>query len=399
MPYYYLPATLVSSNMYVGDSLSLLNACFTSLDLGLYTLSTYTDNRINFLSSTTISVSSTLSTRINFLSTTFISVSSYLQEQINNLQISSINVPNGTIPFYGFTYKSAPYENFDIALSAKGSGSILAQVPDNTLSGGNKRGIYSVDWQKSRTNASQVVSGNYSFLGGGDSNTVNGDYSVVVGGKNNYNNSNYSFLGAGENNYVMGDYSGITAGKGNSALSSFSVVIGGQNNVAGDSAFVGGGLNNSALASASIIPGGHGAVTYHVGQFSHANGYFASAGDSQFSRFILKGTTDSSNRSVLLKPSENTNFSMPNNRVWNMNIKIAGIDTAGTVAKYNQTFITRNLSNTLSAVYGEGVFTDAGTSLNLTISSNDVVCISALGTSSTWRWTAVIDTVDVAIPV
>ena len=397
--YYYLPATLVSRDMYVGDSLSLLNMCFTSLDLGLYTLSTYTDNRINYLSSTTISVSSTLSTRINYLSTTFIAVSSYLQEQINNLQISSIAVPNNIVPFYGFTYKSAPYNNFDIALSAKGSGSILAQVPDNTLSGGNKRGQYSVDWQKSRTNANQVVSGNYSFLGGGSSNSVNGNYSVVVGGKNNTNSGNYAFLGAGENNIALGNYSGITAGKGNSALSSYSVIVGGQNNIAGDSAFVGGGLNNSALASASIIPGGHGAITYHVGQFSHANGYFLSAGDSQFSRFILKGTTDSLNMSTLLKPSNNTNFSMPNNRVWNMTVKIAGIDTTGNVAKYNKVFITRNLSNVLSAVYGEGVFTDAGTSLNLTVSSNDVVCVSALGTTNTWRWTAVIDTVDIGIPL
>lgn len=397
--YYYLPSTLVSRDMYVGDSLSLLNACFTSLDLGLYTLSTYTDNRINFLSSTTISVSSTLNTRINYLSTTFIAVSSELQRQINNLQISSIDVPNNGVPFFGFTYKDTPYDNFDVALSAKGSGSILAQVPDNTLSGGNKRGSYSVDWQKSRTNASQVVSGNYSFLGGGDSNTVNGNYSLVGGGQNNFNSGNYSFLGGGQNNIVVGDYAGITSGKGNSALSAYSVVIGGLNNVAGSNSFVGGGLNNSALASASIIPGGNGAITYHVGQFSHANGFFASAGDSQFSRFILKGTTDNITPSILLKPSPDTNFSMPNNRVWNMNVKIAGIDTTGAVAKYNQTFITRNLSNTLSAVYGEGIYTDGGTSVNLTVSSNDVVCISALGTSNTWRWTAVIDTVDVAIPV
>lgn len=397
--YYYLPSSLVTRTMFIGDSLNLLNACFTSLDIGLYTLSTYTDNRINFLSSTTISVSSTLSTRINFLSTTFISVSSELQRQINNLQISSVDIPNNGVPFFGFTYKDTPYNNFDIALSAKGSGSFLAQVPDNTLSGGNKRGAYSVDLQKSRTSATQVVSGNYSFLGGGSSNTVNGNYSFVGGGKNNYNSGNYSFLGGGENNFVVGDYSGVTGGKGNSALSAYSMIMGGQNNRAGENSFVGGGLNNSALASASIIPGGNGAVTYHVGQFSHANGFFASAGDSQFSRFILKGTTDGSTPSILLKPSSDTNFSMPNNRIWNMDIKIAGVDTNGNVAKYNQTFVTRNLSNTLSAMYGSGVYTDGGTSVNLTVSSNDVVCVSALGTSDIWRWTAVIEAIDVAIPV
>lgn len=384
MPYYYLPATLVSSNMYVGDSLSLLNACFTSLDLGLYNLSSYSTNSINFLSSTVVSVSSTLSTNINFLSSSILSANNELLK-IDNLQISSIDVPNNTIPFFGFTYRNTGYTNFDIALVAKGTGSILAQVPDNTLSGGNKRGQYSVDFQKSRTAASQVVSGNYSFLGGGQSNTVLGNYSVI---------------GGGQNNIVYGNNSGITAGSSNSALSAFSTIIGGKGNIAGEYAFVGGGLNNSALASASIIPGGHGAMTYHVGQFSHSNGFFASAGDSQFSRFILRGTTSSSQRSFILRPSPDTSFTMPNNRVWNMNVRVTAVDTNGNNSKYSSNFITRNLSNTVTNVVGNGVTVDGLTTLNLTVSSN-VVCISGLsqGNTNTWYWTAVVDTVDVGIPV
>lgn len=365
--YYYLPATLVSRTMYVGDSLSILNNCFTSLDTGLFTLSTYTNNRINFLSSTVISVSSNL------------------QTQINNLQVSSINAPNNVVPFFGFTFKGTSYQNFDIALSAKGSGSILAQVPDNTLSGGNKRGQYSVDWQKSRNSASQVVSGNYSFLGGGSSNTVNGNYSVI---------------GGGAENIIYGNYSGITGGKGNSALSAYSIIVGGQNNIAGEYSFVGGGLNNNAASSASFIPGGNGAVTYHVGQFSHANGFFSSAGDAQHSCFILRGTTSNSTRSVLLKPSNNTEFFMPNNRVWNMNIRITTVNNLGTTNSYNRNFVTRNLSNVLSSVSGAGVTNDSGTSLNLTVSSNNVVCISALSNdTNTWYWTAIIDAVDVGIPL
>jgi len=365
--YYYLPNNLVNRTMYVGDSLNLLNACFTGLDTGLYNLSVFTLNRTNFLS------------------TTMISVSSRLQTQINNLQVSSISIPNNIVPFFGFTFRNTSYTNFDIALSAKGSGSILAQVPDNTPVGGNKRGRNSVDWQKSRSDASQVVSGNFSVLGGGDSNTVNG---------------NYSFIGGGQQNIVLGDYSGITGGRGNSALSAYSTIAGGQNNAAAQFSFVGGGLNNSALASASVIPGGNGAVTYHVGQFSHANGFFASAGDAQFSRFILRGTTNSSNRSTLLKPSGNTNFTMPNNRVWDMNIKVTAVDINGTTNSYNANFVTRNLSNTLSSISGQGVRTDANTNLNLTVSSNNVVCFSALSLdSATWYWTAVVDTVDVAIPL
>lgn len=69
----------------------------------------------------------------------------------------------------------------DIVLQAKGTGSILAQQPDGTTAGGNKRGIYAVDLQTWRTNASQVASGNYATIAGGYDNTASGVASTAMG--------------------------------------------------------------------------------------------------------------------------------------------------------------------------------------------------------------------------
>lgn len=81
---FYIP-NLVDKTTCIGNSLSTFNWSFTALDSNLYTLSTYTVNSVNFLSSTVISVSSTLNNRVNFLSATMVSVSSTLANNISSL--------------------------------------------------------------------------------------------------------------------------------------------------------------------------------------------------------------------------------------------------------------------------------------------------------------------------
>jgi hypothetical protein len=46
--HHYLPSSLVTSDMYVGNSLDTLNACFTSLDTSLYNLSVFTFNETSY---------------------------------------------------------------------------------------------------------------------------------------------------------------------------------------------------------------------------------------------------------------------------------------------------------------------------------------------------------------
>jgi hypothetical protein len=89
--------------------------------------------------------------------------------------------PNDTIPAYVWSVTGVAI-NIDAVIEAKGSGSHLAAIPDSSIVGGNKRGDYSTDWQKSRAAATQVASGDYAVIAGGLNNTAASNYSVVPGG-------------------------------------------------------------------------------------------------------------------------------------------------------------------------------------------------------------------------
>lgn len=180
---------------------------------------------------------------------------------------------NTTIPVTEINGGTISAANADIALVAKGTGATLAQVPDGTIAGGNKRGTGATDWQKIRINAIYIASGSYSTIGGGYSNRASGDTSVVAGGiTNNATNSNAT-IGGGDTNTASGLSSTIAGGNGNTASSSYSFVGGGQSNIAqtnthaavcggqsntasGIYSFIGGGSNNQASGTSSSVLGG-----------------------------------------------------------------------------------------------------------------------------------------------
>ncbi len=92
--------------------------------------------------------------------------------------------PNDTIPAARFIVTNAA-TNVDAVIAAKGTGAILAQVPDGATAGGNKRGTYAVDWQHQRAAAAQVASGSQSTIAGGYANTASGASSAIGGGTTN----------------------------------------------------------------------------------------------------------------------------------------------------------------------------------------------------------------------
>jgi hypothetical protein len=195
---------------------------------------------------------------------------------------------NATVPVTEIKELPIGFANMDIALVAKGTGATLAQVPDGTIAGGNKRGTRSTDWQKSRTSTTQVASGTsstiaggvnntasaaFSFVGGGDANTASGQPSVVVGGAGNtasggdscvlggsFNtaSSSYSFVGGGASNTAQtGTYSTVCGGSTNTASGQYSFVGGGFSiQSPGISSVACGGLRNTATANYSSIVGG-----------------------------------------------------------------------------------------------------------------------------------------------
>ena len=166
--------------------------------------------------------------------------------------------PNATVPVDALTATDASYTNIDVAIVAKGTGALLAQVPDGTTAGGNKRGTRAIDWQRARSSPSQVASANASAIGGGTENTASGAASVVSGGQLCTASANWSAIAGGHSNTASSSYSFVGGGLNNTAqTNTHATVCGGNGNTAsGLYAFVGGGNANSATASRAVVIGG-----------------------------------------------------------------------------------------------------------------------------------------------
>ncbi len=97
---------------------------------------------------------------------------------------------------------------------------------------GNARGEYSVDFQTTRLNASEVASGDYSSITGGYRNQASGDFSVVMGGSNNLALGINASV-AGVNNVANGNFAAIPGGRDLIADSYGEMVVGIYNQSSG----------------------------------------------------------------------------------------------------------------------------------------------------------------------
>ena len=159
-----------------------------------------------------------------------------------------ITAPNATVPVHQFIPLSATNANIDIALTPKGTGAIVADIPNNSATGGNKRGASAVDLQIDRLTGSQVASEDYSVIIGGVNNTASGYNSTVLGGNGNIASGALSLAG-GFNSKAQGFYSiamGDTAlaveehciaiGSGTNAGSYYETAMGSYNTIVAGSA-------------------------------------------------------------------------------------------------------------------------------------------------------------------
>ena len=105
--------------------------------------------------------------------------------------LQSITAPNDTTYVTSLTAAHATTANVDIAIIPKGTGALLASVPDSvtsaTTTGGGKRGFSAVDFQQVRSigtqgGNTQVASGNYSVISGGAYNAASASYATIPGG-------------------------------------------------------------------------------------------------------------------------------------------------------------------------------------------------------------------------
>ena len=173
----------------------------------------------------------------------------------STLQVSGLVTANsgtfGNVMISG-NMVSATNSNGNLIIKPNASGALQAD------DGGNSRGVFSVDLQRSRVSVSGVAHGEYSVIAGGGNNRSAGNYSTVGGGINNSASSYGSTTGGGTNNTAGANYSVVGGGTNNSAASSSSTIGGGTNNTAGGnySSTVGGGQNNTAGGTYSVVCGG-----------------------------------------------------------------------------------------------------------------------------------------------
>jgi hypothetical protein len=221
----------------------------------------------------------------------------------------STTSPNNTKPVDALTATDAGLINIDVALVAKGTGATLAQVPTGTSAGGNKRGEYATDFQKSRSSASAVAFGNYSSILGGINNSANGYSATTIGGQsnsssgqasiaggNNCGASNFGAVSFGYNNYATGNYSACIGGFFNTSSGERAVTLGGQDLLAnGEASAVLGGTygNTRGIAGYCVTPASSNPLEQYL------------RGASQSATLVLAGQT-SSYSSAKLKSDANS---------------------------------------------------------------------------------------------
>lgn len=241
--------------------------------------------------------------------------------------------PNATVPVHSLTAAGAE-TNIDWAGISKGNGATLAQIPDSTATGGNKRGAYATDFQKARANAIEVASGIYSTIGGGEGNTSSGSYSTISGGTGGSAIGTYAVVGGGNGNTSSGGSSTVSGGSGGICGGDFATIGGGNNNTANaDWSSIGGGASNVSSGEYSTIPGGLYATTRLIhGAYAYASGRFSVVGDAQTEKFVLRLSTTDSTPSILTSDGSATPITtnvcvLPDNHAYAITARAIGRDT------------------------------------------------------------------------
>lgn len=210
--------------------------------------------------------------------------------------------------------------NIDATLKPKGNGAVLAQIPDGTSTGGNKRGTNAVDWQTKRSNAAQVASGTSSVVNGGERMGATNTCSYALGGFQSTSSGQYAGVG-GQNCGASGDNS-FAVGQSNTSSGANSAAVG--------------GFNNAANGQFSDVTGAQATARGLYGRRSVSSGNFSTNGDAQHGRMITRRqTTDATANTVLTadnsSPDSSTNTNiLPDNHTYMVVAHVVARQTGGT---------------------------------------------------------------------
>jgi hypothetical protein len=254
--------------------------------------------------------------------------------------------------------------NVSVSIVPKGSGAFSLQVPDGTATGGNARGVRAIDLQTDRSDATQVASGQSSFV----CNRLN-------------TGSGFQSFAAGAGNISSGN-----------AAATFNLF----NTASGEAAFV---INRGNIAEGlQSFAHGFGAYARLVNQYAFANGQFSTVGDVQRIAQILQGkTTTNAAAELFFGSNADQRFVVPAGYIWHGLAIVTGTKSDGSaVAVYiRQIAIKRvvNATSLVGAVVTIGTDQAAGTSLSITADdTNESLKVQPTGVlNETWRWECILD--------
>lgn len=156
--------------------------------------------------------------------------------------------PNNTVNVSSLSAAGGTTNQFIALVPSATTGSIIGNIPDGASTGGDSRGVNSVDLQLSRAASGRVAAGTGSVVLGGYNNAASSTYSynAVLGGSGNIASSSYALIGGGSGNAISTTTSAlILGGSGNTVSASYAAILGGRNNTASGSGMILGGYANS----------------------------------------------------------------------------------------------------------------------------------------------------------
>lgn len=174
--------------------------------------------------------------------------------------------------------------NVNVGLIPKGTGAIVADIPDATSAGGNARGQQALDLQFNRSAATEVASGTESAIVSGQQNTASGTRATAIG----------AF----------------------------------QSTASGQYAWVQGNANTASADYTSAI--GNGALAADYGQESRSSGTISAAGDAQVSRMVVRNAITGTGSADLFANGTNQRCRVPSGRAFNATVQlVASCDVVG----------------------------------------------------------------------
>ena len=246
-------------NLVNGVTYTLSLWCYVASGTRLYNVVDYNSNILGSFTATTTwtrySVTFTAVASVQLVVMQDRAASGFINGYIYGAQLEIGFVANTYIPTTTTAVYGTPTLSFSgvaglglqsdgsLYVSPAGTGALQAQATTSSAVGGNARGANAVDWQTLRSTATQVASGGYSTVAGGQANLASASGAFVGGGYNN--------LAAGTWSSVVGGYqNSITLANSSPAPS---VIAGGQGNTAnGFFNFIGGGYLNSGTSNSTV---------------------------------------------------------------------------------------------------------------------------------------------------